>query len=153
MKAVAAIGLLLALGACQSPQRAPFSVTGQITLSDGSPIRESYRLILREGRKDRGGIGSIFAAVAIIDPAKDGSFSYSGYVCPDVALMVPYGRGINAPRRAPVWDERIEIRFQSSQLAELEEGSVDENILRSARREISELDSDTPDGDRSSAPC
>lgn len=139
MKRVLLCLCLIVVSACATDKRGPVSFSGEITLPEGESLRDNYFIILRETRRDGGGWGSISAAVEIIYPDSEGAFSYDGYVCPEVALIFPYGGVISHSRTAPEWSEPIRFHFTEEHIDTLREGPTHESYLRSATNEIQTL--------------
>lgn len=117
MRAIWIIVAVLMSAGCSHRQLLKFS--GTIELHEGAAIPKGYYLVLREGRRQDAMFSMYINAVDTITPQPDGAFTFSGHVCPDVFLVVPYGGGLHRDRDDPVWSRPLRFALDEAQTAAL----------------------------------
>lgn len=102
------IAAALGLASCNKP-REEITIYGQVTLSDGQSMPPGYVIEILEWRST----GFLYPTgafpVALIRPQSSGEFSFSGWVCEDVVVTVPFLADISARREDLIWEESLQI--------------------------------------------
>lgn len=142
LKIIVAIAAICSLfGGCSNTAREEISFSGTLVFPEEEELPNGYSIFLMEERRQNSKFGTAILPIAELTLNANNQFSYSGYVCRNPQLFVPFGIGVELSDRSKLRKAPILVELTTEQIAS-GKGSVGDSILQRLRQKTVEFQSE-----------